>query len=310
MMRLLEFSMTPTTENKAGNTPAHDVFVLIPGLSLKPVNPFVLRAAFCVFCTTFVVETRAESSPFDFSWPRETALLSTGLAGHFIGQYRLSRMSPARPEELRRADLFPVDRWNAGRWHPPSDLASDWLARGVGGAMIYADIWHGARGVTSWQPLLEDVLILSQAFAWSSAINLNVRTTRVHPRPFVYGDAAPASLRTKGEAAGGFYSDHAASAFLGAVYVSTVYPLRRPDFEHRGWLWAGTLTAATGVAVLRVTAGKHFPSDVLAGAAMGSLIGLGFVQLHLKDRAGLWGWRAAPWLAPDGGAGVVAMRWL
>jgi membrane-associated phospholipid phosphatase len=59
---------------------------------------------------------------------------------------------------------------------------------------------------------------------------------------------------------------------------------------------------------LRVAAGKHFPSDVIAGAAMGSLVGLGFVQLHLKDGREWWGWRPMPVITPEGGAGIMAMR--
>jgi membrane-associated phospholipid phosphatase len=237
-------------------------------------------------------------------------LLTTGLAGQIVGQYRLTRMDPARPEDLNRADLSPLDRWHAGAWNPRAEIPSDLLSWGIGGAMVYADLWHLARGTSTRQPLLEDALILAQAFAWNSAINLNVRAERVHPRPFVYGTCASAAqcdARSKGEAAGGFYSGHASAAFLGAVYVSTVYPLRHPEFEHKGWLWAGSLTAATGTAALRVAGGKHFPSDVIAGAAMGTLVGLGFIQLHLKETA-LWGVRPMPLLTPEGGVGVVAVR--
>jgi membrane-associated phospholipid phosphatase len=217
-------------------------------------------------------------------------------------------MDPARPDELRRSDLSPIDRWAAGTWNPWADAASDWAAFAVGPAMAYSDLWHRARGESSWSPFLEDVLVLAQAASWNSAVNLNVRATRVHPRPFVYGTAAPEAQRREGQAAGGFYSGHASGAFLGAVYLSTVYPLRHPEFEHKGWLWAGSLTAATGVSVLRVVAGKHFPSDVLAGAAMGSLIGMGFVQLHLRDGGELWGWRAMPWVTETGAPGLAALR--
>jgi membrane-associated phospholipid phosphatase len=273
------------------------------------VNNCSIALVACLFYTN-TVTLFSQESPFAFSVQQEIALLTTGLAGQVIGQHRLSNMAPTRPEELRRGDLSPLDRWNAGTWNPRFELAGDIAAWSVGGAMIYADVWHAFRsdegGPAARRPLLEDVLILSQAFAWNSAINLNVRATRVHPRPFVYGTAAPESERHKGEAAGGFYSGHASAAFLGAVYVSTVYPLRHPDFEHTGWLWAGSLATATASSAFRIAAGKHFPTDVIAGAAMGSLIGLGFVQLHLKDNA-MWGLRPMPLLTPDGQVGVMAV---
>jgi membrane-associated phospholipid phosphatase len=272
---------------------------------------FAIKISLCCFYTILIpaaIQAADESSPFTFSWPRETALLTTGLAGQVIGQYRLQTMAPARPDELRRSDLSPLDRWNAGTWNPAADAASNVAAVATGGLMIWADAWQGARGDQTWRPLLEDALVLAQAAAWNSAIDLNVRAARVHPRPFVYGTAAPESDRREGQAAGSFYSGHASAAFLGAVYVSTVYPLRHPEFEHSGWLWAGSLTAAATASWLRVAAGKHFPSDVLAGAAMGSLVGFGFVQIHLKDGAELWGWRATPWFATDGAPGLAAVR--
>lgn len=262
---------------------------------------------FASFAAIVYTTAVAEPNPFTFSAPRETALLATGLAGHLVGDYRLKRLAPTRPEERDRSDLSPLDRWNAGTWNPHADAASDLLAWGIGGGMIWVDAWHLARGTSSRRPLLEDALILAQAYAWNSAINLNVRATRVHPRPFVYGSAAPEAERTKGEAAGGFYSGHASAAFLGAVYLASVYPLRHPEFEHAGWLWTGSLAAAAGAAALRVASGKHFPSDVIAGAAMGSLIGMGFVQLHRED-ATLWGWRATPWFDAGGAPGIAAVR--
>ena len=70
---------------------------------------------------------------------------------------------------------------------------------------------------------------------------------------------------------------------------------------------AGSLTAETGAAALRVAAGKHYPSDVVAGAAVGSLVAWGFVYMHLKDNT-LWGMRAVPLLTPEGGVGLAGVK--
>ncbi len=262
---------------------------------------------FCLFTTTSVLHA-AEESPFTFSWPRETVLLSTGVAAQIMGSYRVNHMEPAGPQDLRRSEIPYLERWVAGAYSPAADVASDVLAVAVGGSAFFAATWHASRNETSWMPVLEDFLILSEALAWSSAINLHVRAERIHPRPFVYGTKAPAAERAEPQAAGSFYSGHASEAFLGAVYLATVYPLRHPEFEHRGWLWAGSLTAATTAGALRVAAGKHFPSDVLAGAAMGSLVGLGFAQLHRPEGMGLLGMELWPTFGENGAPGILALR--
>ena len=59
-----------------------------------------------------------------------------------------------------------------------------------------------------------------------------------------------------------FPSRHAAAAFAGALAVSRGNPKLR----------ALLVPAAIGVAASRVRTGVHYPSDVIAGAALGSLV--------------------------------------
>lgn len=61
-----------------------------------------------------------------------------------------------------------------------------------------------------------------------------------------------------------FPSGHAQTAFGAAVYLSCVYPAWAPAF----------LLGAGLVAFSRVALGVHYPSDVLVGAALGSLSSL------------------------------------
>jgi undecaprenyl-diphosphatase len=83
------------------------------------------------------------------------------------------------------------------------------------------------------------------------------------PRPFVaHPDAV--HLFAKHAADPGFPSDHATAAF--AIAVALLLHSRR---------WGAlALVAATVLAVTRVAMGIHYPTDVLAGAAVGALSAL------------------------------------
>jgi len=66
-----------------------------------------------------------------------------------------------------------------------------------------------------------------------------------------------------------FPSGHTITAFAVAVSLSLFYPT----------LAIGLLFCAASVAVSRILLGMHFLSDVLAGAAIGSLLAYGSVHL-------------------------------
>lgn len=92
-------------------------------------------------------------------------------------------------------------------------------------------------------------------------------------RPFV-ADPHGVHLFSAHAADPGFPSDHATAAFAIAVAIL----LRK-----RGWGIA-TLVAATVLAVGRVALGVHYPSDVIAGAALGSAAALALWAAPARTR--------------------------
>lgn len=92
------------------------------------------------------------------------------------------------------------------------------------------------------------------------------------PRPFV-ADPGGVHLFVRHVADPGFPSDHATAAFA----IATALMLR-----NRAW-GAVVLAFATVLAVGRVAMGVHYPTDVLAGAALGSLTALVFWWSPIRD---------------------------
>jgi undecaprenyl-diphosphatase len=92
------------------------------------------------------------------------------------------------------------------------------------------------------------------------------------PRPFV-AHPAVAHLYIPPSTDPSFPSDHATAAF--AIAVSIALRNRRI-----GWLALGM---ATLLSVARVAVGTHYPGDVLAGAALGTLAALFFWIPAVRD---------------------------
>lgn len=84
-----------------------------------------------------------------------------------------------------------------------------------------------------------------------------------------------------------FPSGHTLMAFSSAAYTQTVFSLKYPDSPYKTAVTATTWALAATTAVLRVASGNHFVTDVLAGAAIGGLLGFAgpyLTHILFKDK--------------------------
>ena len=117
--------------------------------------------------------------------------------------------------------------------------------------------------------------IIGTSFLATVAATNLVKVAVNRPRPFVYNPDVPLHLKMEKDARLSFFSGHtstvAAMSFSTAAVWQSYHKGSR--FAPLVWTAAALLPAATGY--YRVQAGKHFPSDVIAGYAVGALIGWG-----------------------------------
>lgn len=103
-----------------------------------------------------------------------------------------------------------------------------------------------------------------------------------------------------------FFSAHANFSFAMAVASGTIASMR--GYEGAPWVWGSGLLLASTIAYLRVAADKHYMSDVLVGAAMGSFVGFAVpFFFHRKDDPSE-PTKMAP-SAISAGASHVSMTW-
>ncbi len=146
------------------------------------------------------------------------------------------------------------DRWAIAEPRPFWSHASTALL----GALAAATWWdlakHDPAGRTK-------ILASAESAAIAVGVTVLVQEAIGRDRPVFYTDAAsgmnPADVRPS------FPSGHSAIAFA----LATSYLLSRDAPSRTARI--GAIAAATAVAVLRVASAKHFPSDVVGGAAVG-----------------------------------------
>lgn len=126
-----------------------------------------------------------------------------------------------------------------------------------------------------------DGLVISQTLAATFLTTNLIKVMARRARPFTYNPDFPVLERHEGDARLSFPSGHSSLSFA-AASVTAVMLLRRYPGRAGALGAAGAYVGASAVAALRVLAGKHFISDVVAGAALGIAIGLAFPLAHAR----------------------------
>ncbi len=184
----------------------------------------------------------------------------------------------------RRGDLPAFDAWAAGNYSPVASNISTVLAALEVAAPALADGTGFFRNTLPFEEAWTDMVLYGEALSYSCALSVAFKFFAVHPRPLYFNGQAPLSTRTAWDTRSSFFSTHTTAAFAAAVFGSTTFQARHPDSPLVPWIWGGALSAATAVAALRVASGEHYPSDVVVGAAVGSLCGY-LVPLWHRHRA-------------------------
>jgi len=209
---------------------------------------------------------------------REIGLLATGAVlngAAYLLDKQTKALTAAQIAQLDPNTINAFDRGATRHWSTSAGRISD--------ITLLSTI--GIVGLTGLPTLrqkkwLTVPLLYLETMALSVGVQNIVKVTTERTRPFVYNPAAPLAEKLSKDARRSFFSGHSAGAFTSAVFASTVFGHYFPVSKLKPVVWAGSLALATTTAVMRYEAGKHYPSDLIVGAAVGSIIGWLVPKLH------------------------------
>jgi membrane-associated phospholipid phosphatase len=218
---------------------------------------------------------------------REVVLLGVG-----VGLVVSGMLVPVETVAVPAEGLDPegiawgFDRDIVGNRSTSAATASDWTRNAAMAFPIALAFTFGEPGAR-WDAVARRGVVYAESLGFSLGTTMLGKVLVGRARPYAF---LPASDRpddpgydvTRDRTFYSHPSGHSASAWNGAAIAATEHLLTRPDahwVERFGiGFVGGGLAGAT--ASLRVEAGQHFPSDVLAGAGLGIASGIALPLVH------------------------------
>ncbi len=236
----------------------------------------------------------AQTRPFPYELKKKDYwLLPLGAGLATLGISLQASQEPITLEEiltLDRNNVNAFDRPATFNWSPEWGDRSD-FTRDI---LVFSSLI-----IMTAPPVIKaewtKALTVATMFAESSLLLAGVTSlTKVavgRKRPYLYNTDLPAEerLAARDDPYSSFFSGHTSTAFMAAAFLSKVFnDIHGPSIWSK-LVWGTSLSLAALTGFARVKASMHYPSDVIAGAAVGFAIGYLIPTLHKKK----WGDRVS-----------------
>ena len=238
----------------------------------------ILLLSFLLF--SLITLKAQKETPYQLNKRSDKDILISSAGTYLIGLYMKETIRPMSITEINNKQIGELNFLDRQSWNGSSRIArnrSDVLLRiGLATPFFMAFDQEVRRDYLENAVLFAEVILINNAVAdWTKALSRKAR-------PYVYQSDVPIENKEGISAVHSFFSGHSSTV---ASYTFFTYHLMR-QYSDNSWLKGGTLAFAvilpTYTSILRVQAGKHFPTDVIAGSLIGAIIGYGVPEWHLK----------------------------
>ncbi len=238
-----------------------------------------MRISFFIVLFIFFSQTLIlPQSPFSLDTGREIAIFGSGFLLGVIDIKLIDNKNPIENEILTNLSRKNVNSFDRGATYNWSLSSAEWsnilLITAIASPLL----------------LFTSSAIRNDAGTFSTMYLQNILTTYsvshlpkglvTRYRPYVYNENVPDEIKQNVDATHSFLSAHSSVAFASAIFLSTTFSKYNPDSNLKPYVWSSSLLLATVVGYLRYAAGQHFPTDIIAGAIVGSIVGYLIPLIH------------------------------
>jgi membrane-associated phospholipid phosphatase len=246
-----------------------------------------LALAVCIVWLPAGAAQADAARPLVFHWRVEGPLLIAGSTTWLLSE----ALKPVlAPERCRLCGVGSVDGsihdallWSRPR---PAKALSDALLFGITPVVALASsallVSSNLRSTHARQQLTVDLLIQVEAFVLTANLTQIVKLAVARERPYAFAASSAGTTRERASEDNlSFFSGHASWTFAMAAAAGTTATLR--GYKQAPIVWAVGMPLAAFTGYLRMAANRHYFTDVLTGALVGTAVGVLIPWLHARE---------------------------
>ncbi len=241
---------------------------------------------FLLLACLIITGSYAQKPPYNFSYKKDIVIAASGLlfaTTSLVLHQNQDALTPADIALLDSKDVWPVDRSATEHYSESSAQISDMLLVGSLGFNAFLPLAGLKNNNNKWEHVFSIALLSAETNLLNYGGTELVKVLAHRTRPFAYNPVAPMDKKLEPDARKSFFSGHtsfaAANSFLAATVISDFYP----DSKWNAVVWTAAALFPAWTGMQRYWAGKHFPTDVLAGYTFGAFCGWFIPYVHKHD---------------------------
>lgn len=213
---------------------------------------------------------------FEIDFVREVIIIGTGSVAVVTAFAIMKNIKPFTPEEISLLHPANVNSFDRGAIGPfTEDNAGDVLLY----TAYLLPISFLAYGETN-NDFLDLALIYGEVLLIQAGINGIVKGAVQRTRPFAYDPETSLEKKQTTDARTSFISGHTSMTAAISFFTASVFSAYLNNDAAEILLWSGAVILPAVVGISRVNNHWHFPTDIIAGYAIGALVGYFIPELH------------------------------
>ena len=226
----------------------------------------------------FLVSSVSGQTPYRLTAKGDGIFSGITLGTLTLGNIQTKKIKPLTIEDinaLELEDIPGIDRYSTRQYSH--------RAHKISNAFFYPSFALPLTllaGEQSRENFGEAGIICLETLALNAALTNVTKMLFKRTRPLAYNDGYPFAEKLTRNARTSFISGHASFTAAMSFLTAKLYTDFYPENKNKGVVWASACIIPAVTGYLRVKAGKHFITDVLAGFVVGAAVGYLVPELH------------------------------